>query len=189
MEITEIHIIIILLIILLFTSFFLLWYLTRLNRGMEMLIAAIRRQWLFHDSKLTEDASTQKGEGHPLSQNAVTSSRPDAHREVDILQEGSDIRRTMDALREKYGLESITLASTDGLVIASSDRDAAKIAAQYIHVMKKGMKMEDSRIQVFEMYYRGSPIIGIVRSDRPLPSTRLSSIEDDTRKILNSWLS
>jgi hypothetical protein len=94
----------------------------------------------------------------------------------------------MEALNQKYGLESITLASPDGFVIASSDPDARQIAARYSHMAKKGMKPEDSRIQVFEMYYRGSPLTGIIRTNHPIPATWLSSIEEDARKILNWWL-
>lgn len=188
MEITEINTILLLtatllLLILLITISGMFWYLIRVNRGIQTLIAAMRNKQSVPVTRSPEDSSPQKGDERPL-----TSPAQECHRTVDILQDRTDIQRNMEALGEKYGLDSITLASPDGLVIASSDPDADQTAAQYSHMMKEGTKPEDSRIQLFEMHYRGSPLIGIIRVDRPLPATWLSSIEEDARKILNWWL-
>ena len=188
METTEINSILLLtttllVLVLLITCFGMLIYLIRVNRGMETLIAAMKRSRSGPVVRSPEPGSPQKEDGRP-----VISPAPECHRDIDILENGSDIRLNMEALNQKYGLESITLASPDGLVIASSDPDARQIAARYSHMTKEGMKPEDSRIQVFEMYYRGSPLTGIIRVDHPLPATWLSSIEEDARKILNWWL-
>lgn len=188
MEITEINSILLLtttllVLVLLITCFGMLMYLIRVNRGMEALIAGMKRSRTSPVARSTEPGPVQKDQGDP-----VTAPAPECHRDVDILENNSDIRRNMEALNKKYGLGSITLASPDGLVIASSDPDAQQIAARYSHMMIKGLKPEDARIQVFEMYYRGSPITGIIRVDHPLPAAWLSSIEEDARKILNWWL-
>jgi len=189
MEITETNTILllggsILLLILLITCFGMFWYLIRVNRGIETLIATMRRQQSPSGTRSPEATSLQEGDVRPVIRAA-----PECHRTVEIFQDRSDIRRSMEALTDKYSLDSITLASPDGFVIASSDPDADQIAAQYSHMIKKGTKPEDSRTQVFEMHYRGSPLIGIIRVDHPLPATWLSSIEEDARKILNWWLS
>jgi hypothetical protein len=187
MEITEINSILLLttmllVLVLLITCFGMLMYLIRVNRGMEALIAGMKRSRTGPVERSPEPGP-QKDEGVP-----VTAPAPECHRDVDILENSSDIRQNMEALNKKYGLGSITLASPDGLVIASSDPDAQQIAARYSHMKKKGLKPEDARIQVFDMYYRGSPITGIIRVNHPLPASWLSSIEEDTRKILNWWL-
>jgi hypothetical protein len=189
MEITEMNTILlltasILLLILLITCFGMFWCLIRINRGMETMIAAMRRQQSPSGTRPPEATSLQEGDVRP-----VPCAAPECHRTVEIFRDCSDIGRSMEALTEKYSLDSITLASPDGLVIASSDPDADQIAAQYSHMMKKGTKPEDPRTQVFEMHYRGSPLVGIIRVGHPLPATWLSSIEEDARKILNWWLS
>jgi hypothetical protein len=188
MEITGINsilllITIVLVLVLLITCFCMFVYLIRVNRSMKTLITALNRSGTGTVGRPPEAAAPPGEDDLP-----VTPPVPACHRDVDILEDHTNIRRNMEALNQKYGLESITLASPDGLVVASSDEDAHQIAAQFSHMTKKGMKQEDSRIQVFEMYYRGSPLTGIIRTNHPIPDTWLSSIEEDARKILNWWL-
>ena len=194
MEITEINMILLvastlLLLVLLIICCGMLWYLIRQNRALETLIAAMQRKRSAPVVTLPETTSPKTENAQSLAQPEVMHPAPECHRTVDVLQDRTDIRRNMEAIGEKYGLDSITLASPDGLVIGSSDPDAVPIAAQYSHMMKRGIKPEDSRMRVFEMHYRGSPLIGIIRVDHPLDTPWLSSIEEDIRKILNLWLS
>jgi hypothetical protein len=194
MEITEINMILLvtatlLLLILLIVCCGMLWYLIRQNRAMETLMATMQRKQPVPVTTPPETASPQTEKGQSLAQPGAMRPAPECHRTVDILQDRTNINRNMEAIGEKYGMDSITLASPDGLVIGSSDPDAVAIAAHYSHMIKLGIKPEDSRMQVFEMHYRGSPLIGIVRVDHPLDAPWLLSIEEDIRKILNLWLS
>jgi hypothetical protein len=115
-------------------------------------------------------------------------STAECHHDVDIFKAYSDIGDNMKALKKKYELDSITLASEDGLVIASSDLEGSRLAAEYSQIMKKLQEPVDCRIHLLKMHYRGSPLIMIIRTEKPLPPVWLSSIEDDVRKILNMWL-
>ncbi len=116
------------------------------------------------------------------------SSIAECHHEIDIFKSYSDIGENMKALKKKYGLDSITLASEDGLVIASSDPEGSRLAAEYSQIIKKLQEPAGSRIHLLKMHYRGSPLIMVIQTEKPLPPVWFSSIEDDARKILNIWL-
>jgi hypothetical protein len=174
----------ILIAVLLIIGFVILWYIIQVQRRLDTLIAITQRQRPAPAMKPAEAGPSIKED---VNQNVAAT--PYCNHIVDVLEDRTDIRKNMESLGKKYGLESITLSSPDGLVIASSDPDASEIAAQYSHKVRLGIKPEDSRVQVFEMHYRGSPLIGIIRSDRPLPAGWLSPLEEDVKKILNWWLS
>lgn len=188
METTDLNMILLLgetllLLVLLICCFGILLYLIRVQHSMETLIAMVQKQY---------SISITRPADHPLKEkdNSFTQAPPipENHAFIDILEDRTDIRRNMEALSKKYGLMAITIASPDGLVVASSDPDASTIAAKYSHMNRTGAKPQDPRVQLFEMHYRGSPLIGIIRGEHPLSPAWLSSLEEDAKKILNVWL-
>ena len=176
---------ILLLISLLIIFFVILWYLIRVMRVDREVAGVLPRSAAEGSSPTGMPDEVVSGGGVCP---APASSIPECHHEIDILKADSDIRENMNALKQKYRLDSITLASEDGLVIASSDQEGGRIAAENSQIMKKMQKPEDDRVHLFRMYYRGSPLIVVIRAEKPLSPVWLSSIEDDARKILNWWL-
>lgn len=96
--------------------------------------------------------------------------------------------KNMKALAEKYYLDSITLATADGLVVASSGADAQADAAQYSHMYKKGEILDNPKVQLFGLSHQGSSLIGIIKKKQSIPDYWTKMIEEDTKKILNWWL-
>jgi hypothetical protein len=124
----------------------------------------------------------------PASYHVVHDTVPQVPRSIEILEDRSDMMKNMQALAEKYYLDSITLATTDGLVVASSGSNAQTDAAQYSHMYKKGETLDDPKVQLFGLNHQGSSLIGIIKKKQSIPDYWAKMIEDDTKKILNWWL-
>jgi hypothetical protein len=109
-------------------------------------------------------------------------------RSIEVLESTTDIMKNFQSLRDKYYLDAFTLATNDGLVVASSDRDAQADAAQYSQVFTLGEKPTDPAVRLFGMSHQGSSLVGIIKTNRSIPDSWMKSIEDDAKRILNWWL-
>ncbi|MDD1720099.1 MAG: hypothetical protein LUQ25_08580 [Methanoregulaceae archaeon] len=91
------------------------------------------------------------------------------------------------SVAERYSLASITVATTDGLAVASTRSDPHEEAALYKTITSSGIE-RSSTAQVFPIDYYGIPLIGIVHPDRdPSPEWR-ANVEDDVKIILSLWI-
>jgi len=102
---------------------------------------------------------------------------------IELHDEG-DISKNMQAFIEKYGFDSFTLSSEDGLVIASTSGDSQGEAANYSQSFKNGVQSPEPGTTIFGINHHGSTIIGIVKSDRPVPIPVPGEIESDATNIL-----
>jgi hypothetical protein len=108
---------------------------------------------------------------------------------VDLLQNRENITASLRALAEKYSLSEITLATGDGLVLASSaGHDVQADAAQYSQIIKRQSAPDDPEVSLFEVKHRDKSLIGIVRMDNNLPQNWKKGIREDTKVILQWWL-
>lgn len=107
---------------------------------------------------------------------------------IEILESTTDITRNFQSLRDKYYLDAFTLATNDGLVVASSDTDAQADAAQYSQIFTLGEKPADPAVRLFGMSHQGSSLVGIIKTNRSIPESWMKSIEEDAKRILNWWL-
>lgn len=108
---------------------------------------------------------------------------------VDLLQNREDITASLRSLAEKYSLSEITLATGDGLVLASSaGHDVQADAAQYSQIIKRQSAPDDPEVSLFEVKHREKSVIGIVRMDNNLPQNWKKGIREDTKVILQWWL-
>lgn len=68
----------------------------------------------------------------------------------------------------KYGLDSLTIAGTDGLAIASSGSiDPEFEAAYYTDILARHAPVPDNQVRLIELSYEGLPLIGIARGGDP----------------------
>jgi hypothetical protein len=104
-------------------------------------------------------------------------------RKADLHDEG-DISKNMQAFAKKYQLDSFTLSSDDGLVIASTSADGQDDAANYTQSFRSGIQSPEPGITIFGMAHHGSTIIGIMRSTRPMPIPVPGDLETDANNIL-----
>jgi hypothetical protein len=112
-----------------------------------------------------------------------------AIKEIDILNGRSDITQSLLALVEKYSLGAFTIATSDGLVFASSGGDDANTDAATCRVMASRDPCSDTSVVIVPgLTHKGSDLVGIIRTQNPVSEEILKKITTDTQTILNWWV-
>ena len=121
---------------------------------------------------------------------ASSASTPGATMPVGMpeLTDKGTIQGNVASLAEKYRLSEVTLATYDGLMITSTQDHGRESAARFTELWKTGAGNPEKGVYLFEIEHKGSPVIGIIRSDNPVHNMTLQDIENDTRKILQWWI-
>jgi hypothetical protein len=106
-----------------------------------------------------------------------------------IVEGMTDISGSLRALVDKYSLDEFTIATSDGLVFASSggesaQEDAAHFGGQY----RANPDAIIPGVTLFGFTHKGSDLIGIIRTSLPIPADVRRMIEQDTQEILNWWI-
>lgn len=110
-------------------------------------------------------------------------------KDVDFTTTCNNLTECLVALLERYTLESFTIATADGLIFGSTSGDAARNdAAIYSEQFKKNPLTETPGIILFGLNHKGSELIGIIRTNIPLPESTILQIGADTKVILNHWV-
>jgi hypothetical protein len=139
--------------------------------------------------KYPAEVTAKYGQTPEIPVNPVIREPEKTRKKIDLIKNRVNITDSMRALAEKYFILEITLASDDGLVIASStDRDMQADAARYSQIVKRQEAPEEPGVSLFELYHKEAHIIGIIREERDLPSTWKKEIREDTKGILEWWL-
>ncbi len=97
-----------------------------------------------------------------------------------------DLRQGILALTGKYSLDSLTIATSDGLVLASSNGSPAQEDAAFFSGRHPGKQPEG--VTLFSLNHKGSGLTGIIRTQGIITWETQSRIESDTKDILNRWL-
>ena len=106
--------------------------------------------------------------------------------EGDLLENCHDLEHCLHALAERYALDSFTIATSDGLVLASSGGESAQVDAARFSLQNGG---EDSAgMALFGIDHKGSALTGIIRSSARISPDDRKRIERDTQDILNKWV-
>jgi hypothetical protein len=110
-------------------------------------------------------------------------------REVELLSGRKDITQSLISLVEKYSLSTFTIATSDGLVFASSGGDDANInAATYTTMASQDPLTQTTTVIIPRLIHKGSDLVGIIRTQNPLEEEILMNITKDTQTILNWWV-
>jgi hypothetical protein len=106
--------------------------------------------------------------------------------DVDLLENCQDLQQSLRALAGKYSLDSFTIATSDGLVFASSGGSTAQEdAASY----NRNYDIRESvGVALFSVDHKGSELTGIIRSKGIITGETQKRIENDTKDILNRWI-
>lgn len=106
--------------------------------------------------------------------------------DADLLENCQDIQQSLLALAGKYSLDSFTIATSDGLVFASSGGSKAQEdAARY---NQKDNVSNPEGVALFSLDHKGSELTGIIRPQGVITRETLKRIENDTQDILNRWI-
>jgi hypothetical protein len=101
----------------------------------------------------------------------------------------SDINQNTLAIRQKYSLDSLTIASSDGLVVVSSGNPSAETdAAYFAQYIVTGHEIVKDGVNVETIEFRGSPLLIIIKSNAMLSVDQVDTIKNDVRKVLRDWL-
>jgi hypothetical protein len=111
---------------------------------------------------------------------------PAAVAEVDILETCQDLQQCLFAMAEKYSLDSFTIATSDGLVFASSGGETTQVDAARFSRNNTGKN--PSGVTLFGLNHKGSELTGIIRSPVSISPETRQRIENDTKVILNKWV-
>jgi hypothetical protein len=105
---------------------------------------------------------------------------------LDLWENCQDLQRCLLALAGKYSLDSFTIATSDGLVLASSGSSTAQEdAASY----SRNYDVEEPEgVTLFGLNHKGSELTGIIRSQGIITVETQIRIEKDTKDILNRWI-
>jgi hypothetical protein len=108
---------------------------------------------------------------------------------VSVVDGQPDVTGSLHALVEKYSLDQFTIATSDGLVFASSGGESAQSdAARYGELFVNDPLAETPGVLLFGFTHKGSDLVGIIRTDLQVPGETSRMIEEDTKDILNRWI-
>lgn len=108
---------------------------------------------------------------------------------VNVIDGRTDIADSTRALAEKYSLAGFTLATTDGLIFATSGYSiGTEDAAQYGGTAIAEGAQEAAGVTLFTLTHQGTKLTGIIRSENRLTPDRIRQIGNDTQEILNRWI-
>ncbi|MDG6257028.1 MAG: hypothetical protein QCH35_05450 [Methanomicrobiaceae archaeon] len=133
----------------------------------------------------------EKEEGRPIrsfrfmpAARTVSGAKSDG----DVIHGRETIAESLQALCGKYSLTSCTIATRDGLVVASSLEDADEDAAQYSYLYVNGIAPRDPTIRLFGLSYHGGGVVGIVRGPEEAFSRSQKALENELQTVLDWWL-
>ncbi len=115
-------------------------------------------------------------------QQSVTTTVPD----VELLKNCQDLQQSLNVLAGKYSLDSFTIATSDGLVFASSGSETARVdAARY---SRQSAGNSPAGMTLIGLKHKGSELTGIIRSSGSISPEIQKHIEHDSKDILNWWI-
>lgn len=100
------------------------------------------------------------------------------------LYKAESIEKNLIELFGHYNLNSFTMATSDGLVISSTDPDAEEDAASYSYLYLQGKQPESLNVRLIGVPHKGGTVVGIIKSDDELSENSLALIERDIKYIL-----
>ena len=107
---------------------------------------------------------------------------------ADIL-DARDISDGLRIIAERYGLDGLTVSSTDGLALGSYGVESPSAeAARYSHLHAIGEAITDPGVTISQMEFQGSPLIAIIRSAVSPTDEISNTIKDEVRRLFERWL-
>lgn len=110
-------------------------------------------------------------------------------KEIDCLQDKANITQSLVALAEKYSLDEITIATSDGLLLASSLKaPSADNIARYCKMYTINSRPWPPGTLLFGVEHKGSFLVVIAKTKDPLLQEPDPELVHKTKDILNWWI-
>jgi len=119
----------------------------------------------------------------------ISVGKPDVEKVGKLPGGGSGFHEGMSAIAEKYQLDSLIVASKDGLVVASTgSSDPEFEAAHYADLISRKVTIPDENVHLIEFSYSGMPLIGIIRTHNHVTGEIEQRLKEDIRAGFDSQL-
>ncbi|MGA9140274.1 MAG: hypothetical protein WBZ29_08620 [Methanocella sp.] len=113
---------------------------------------------------------------------------------VDVVK--STLPESIKALTAKYGLDWLTIASNDGLVIASTSKTPDEDAAVYSNLFHELYRtraetyfnVSNKDIHLLQVESGGHKVIDVASKAGPMTQDLVSGLREDTRKVVERFL-
>jgi hypothetical protein len=124
-----------------------------------------------------------------LQSHTVPTTPAPVSEESNTLQKKTEITQNLLQLTRKYSLDMCTIATSDGLVVATSGGEQALTdAAEYGKMRPPDQTPVISGIMIIELNLKGSALVGIIRTKNPVSEDMSMKIAADAQAILNLWI-
>jgi hypothetical protein len=109
--------------------------------------------------------------------------------ETSVTEGTADLTQSLGAVVAQYSLDRFTIATSDGLVFASSGGDdTGADAARYSEIFRNDPLSETPGVVMFGLSHKGSELVGIIRSDHPVSEETRKKIEKDAYLLIHRWI-
>lgn len=130
-------------------------------------------------------APVQDPSGSP---GTVSSSAADTA-EQDVLNGATSLSQSLSALAKKYSLAEVTLATADGLLIASSvGSPREEEIARYCGIHRDSAGRLPGGIGMYDVEHRGSSLVLIVKIPKNITPAPEQVLVHETKDILKWWM-
>lgn len=101
---------------------------------------------------------------------------------------------SIKAIVQKYGLNSLTIASFDGLSIASTLEKPEEEAAVFSNAFREAGKgkepyifLENKNVHLYEVSTKSAKLIGVARKMSRLSTEEIKGLKEDTKTIIEKF--
>jgi len=127
--------------------------------------------------------------GNPPDAGRDTDSPLPRPKVIDCITGRANLSESLAALAEKYSMDEITLATADGLLLASSQKSpSADAVAWYAGLFAENVQPRPPGIILYGLEHKGSFLVGIAKAGDPPVRAREPDLIRDTKDILNRWI-
>jgi len=134
-------------------------------------------------------AFPQVRQSEPSVQKEIRFTAPVSEKDMGLLlKRHNSIEESLRALVDLSQVQAITLATRDGLVVASNYPDAQSDAATYSHMIKEGSIPEEPGLKIWQINHKTGILIGIARTKGSIEGEKWAFMNENVIKILNYWL-
>jgi len=101
----------------------------------------------------------------------------------------TSLSQSLCALAKKYSLDEVTLATADGLLIASSGRSPEEDEiARHCGIHRDSPGRQSEGVGIYDMEHKGSSLVLIVKNPKSGTGVPEQVIVHETKAILKWWM-
>jgi hypothetical protein len=109
--------------------------------------------------------------------------------EQDVLKGATSLSESLGALANKYSLDEVTLATADGLLIASSvGSPREEEIARYCSIHRDSAGRLPGELGMYDVAHRGSSLVLIVKIPKTSTPAPEQVLVHETKDILKWWM-